>query len=135
MATLKVVIAGSRGIEGEEAYTALTTLLSKSLAKHAMGTPAIVIISGGAKGVDQMAKRYALENAFAYREFAPEYRGRGDRDAPLRRNKEMAVVGHILVALWNGSPGTRHMIATMKRAKKPVYFEMYTQAVTRLNKK
>lgn len=131
MSILKVVIAGSRTIKSEAAYAKFLTHMAESLTKHANSTLArqsgyqsLVIISGGAEGVDQFAKRYAKENAYLYREFKPLYRHKGDDRAPLRRNVDMAKLGDILIAVWNGrSPGTKHMINTIKKKPytKPVY--------------
>lgn len=135
MSVLKVVVSGSRCITGDTAYTVFKEHMSDSLAKHRNNTlsrftsyTAIIIVSGGADGVDQYAKRYAKENAFLYREFKPMYISKSDKRAPLRRNVDMAEVGDILVAMWNGkSPGTRHMVNTMEKTyKKPVYMKKYT---------
>lgn len=133
MSTLKVVVSGSRGISGEEAYAVFKEHMSDSLTKHTnsslakkSGYASIIILHGGAIGVDQLASRYARENALKCREFKPIYLHKFDAKAPKKRNVEMAEAGDILVALWNGSPGTRHMIKTMeKEKKKPVYVKKY----------
>jgi len=127
---LKVVVAGSRSIRGEVAYKAFVAHMSESLAKHRnttllkqSGYQSLVIMTGGAKGVDDFGKRYARENAYLYKEYKPLYLHKGDMKAPLRRNVDMARDGDILVAMWDGhSPGTKHMKVTMeKRYRKAVY--------------
>lgn len=116
--TLKIVISGSRSITN---YGQLKTFMSNVLEQYNRHR-SIVIIAGGAKGVDQLAKRYATENAFIYKEYKPLYRCNADRGAPLRRNKDMGKIGDILVALWDGeSPGTQHMINWMIKEGKPTH--------------
>ena len=123
--TLKIVISGSRTITD---YAELKSFMSEVLGQYRRHHN-IVIIAGGADGVDQLAKRYAKENAFMYKEFKPIYTSKKrDRRAPLRRNKDMAKTGDILVALWNGeSPGTKHMIDVMKRKGKPTHVSTITR--------
>lgn len=124
MSELKIVVAGSRQIT--TGYDAFVSFMNESIASQTAENddPAVslVIITGGAKGVDQFGKRYARQYGYVYREFKPQYRSPGDRGAPLRRNTEMAMVGDLLIALWDGnSTGTKHMIDAMKRRQKPVY--------------
>lgn len=124
--TLKIVIAGSRSIKGSRAYAAFKEHMSEILSEQNSRYKHFLIISGGAKGVDQFAKRYAEENAFLYREYTPLYRHKNDHRAPLRRNEDMAKIGDILFAMWDGSStGTEHMIRTMESYKKKVYKEIY----------
>ena len=48
----------------------------------------VEIISGGAKGIDSCAKKFALKHSLKYTEFLPKYNLYG-RYAPLRRNLEI----------------------------------------------
>jgi len=113
---MKLVIAGSRTIHCDQ--TVLDGL-NQILDHH--GWPSD-IISGGAAGVDQSAKRIAEYNNVNYIECKPIYKHTKDRGAPLRRNDDMAIMGDVLLAVWDGkSPGTGHMIRTMKQRNKPVY--------------
>lgn len=71
----------------------------------------IEIVSGGARGPDQMAIRWARENSVPYKVFKADW-DRYGRSAGYRRNAEMAVYakGQELVMFWDGvSRGTRHM--------------------------
>lgn len=118
MKTLKVVIAGSRDIRD---YARLTSFIADVMPSY-RSYDRILIITGGARGVDLMGKRYAKENSYLYKEFKPIYEGKNDRSAPLRRNEDMAKVGDILLAMWDGiSSGTLHMINAMKKKGKPVH--------------
>lgn len=118
MNTLKVVIAGSRTLND---YTQLTTFMSDVMTRYP-GYGRLLIMTGEARGVDLLGKRYAKENACLYKGFKPIYEHTLDYDAPLRRNKQMSRQGDILICLWNGSStGTRHMINCMKGKGKPTH--------------
>lgn len=80
----------------------------------------IEIVSGGAEGVDTLAKQYALSNNIKYTEFLPDY-AKFKRGAPLKRNEEIAKYSDIALAFWNGtSKGTKHIIECFKALKKTV---------------
>ena len=76
------------------------------------------IVSGGAKGVDAFAKKYAEEMNCKYTEFLPDYEKYG-RVAPLRRNDEIIDYADIVVAIWDGkSKGTKYVIDKCKKIGK-----------------
>lgn len=78
------------------------------------------IVSGGARGVDTSAKRYAVQNNLSYREFLPEYEKYG-RAAPLRRNIQIIEYADLVLAFWDGeSPGTKFVIEKCKKMNVPV---------------
>lgn len=66
------------------------------------------IVSGGAKGIDALAKAYALEKGLIYTEFLPEYE-KYRRNAPLKRNEEIINYSDKILVFWDGkSKGTAH---------------------------
>ena len=68
------------------------------------------IISGGAKGVDASARRWAKQQGMPMMEYLPDYR-RWGRGAPLRRNDEILARADYAVIFWDGiSRGTAYMI-------------------------
>ena len=68
------------------------------------------IVSGGAKGIDQSAKAFALANNLKYTEFLPDY-ARYKRGAPLKRNIEIIEYADVVLAFWDGqSRGTKFVI-------------------------
>lgn len=78
------------------------------------------IISGGAKGVDTLAKEYALENGLKLTEFLPEYERYG-RGAPLKRNITIIESADIVLAFWDGkSRGTKFVIDNCHSRNIPV---------------
>ena len=68
------------------------------------------IISGGARGVDILAREYALAHNIPLREFLPNYDKYG-RGAPLRRNTTIVENADYVLAFWDGeSRGTIHTV-------------------------
>lgn len=117
---LTIAIAGSRTITD---YNALLSAISSAVAANVI-VPAYSykIVSGGAEGVDTLARRYAQERQLPLTELKPQYRTSYDLRAPLRRNLNIAQVADVLVAVWDGaSTGTSHMITCMKELNKPYY--------------
>jgi len=81
------------------------------------------IISGGAKGIDTLAEKYADENNIPKLIIKPEYEKYG-KSAPLRRNKTIVENSDILVAIWDGSSnGTKFAIDYAKKIGKTL--ELY----------
>ncbi len=68
------------------------------------------IVSGGAKGVDTLAKVYADGHELRYTEFLPEYEKYG-RAAPIKRNDLIINYADKVIAFWDGeSKGTKYVI-------------------------
>ena len=78
------------------------------------------IVSGGAKGVDTSARKYAQEKGLRLKEFLPEY-GKYGRSAPLIRNARIIGYADVVLAFWDGkSRGTKFVIDSCKKAGVPV---------------
>ncbi len=68
------------------------------------------IISGGAKGIDACAEKYATENGIKLTLFLPQYQKYG-RFAPLKRNIEIIENADLVIAFWDGkSRGTKETL-------------------------
>ncbi len=94
---MKIAVIGSRTVDNFE----LDTYLPEGVTE---------IVSGGAKGVDLLAKEYAGVNNLRYREFLPEYNKYG-KGAPLKRNELIADYADAVYAFWDGkSRGTKYVI-------------------------
>ena len=103
---MKTIIAGSRNITN---YENLVTSLQQVDFKISE------VVSGGARGVDQMGELYAKENQIPVKQFKPEWDRFGKR-AGILRNIDMGDYAEALVALWDGkSRGTQHMIEYAKK--------------------
>lgn len=78
------------------------------------------IISGGAKGVDTSARKFATENNIKLTEILPEYEKYG-RSAPIKRNDLIVNAADIVFAFWDGnSRGTKYVIEYCKKTNKPI---------------
>jgi hypothetical protein len=105
---MKVIIAGSRGITD---YSLIQRVMEPLL--WAWGITEVV--SGGARGVDQLGETWASRNNIPIRQFIPDWNGYAGKRAGLVRNTQMADYAQGLVAFWDGSSrGTKHMIDTAR---------------------
>ena len=78
------------------------------------------IVSGGAKGIDTLAKQYAIDNNIKYTEFAPDY-AKFKKGAPLKRNQEIAKYADAVLVFWNcKSKGTKHAINCFEFLEKEI---------------
>ncbi len=78
------------------------------------------IVSGGAKGIDEAAARYAKQNGIKLTEFLPDYERYG-RAAPIVRNKLIAEYADECLAFWDSwSHGTKYTIECFRKLNKPV---------------
>lgn len=94
---MKIAIIGSR------------SLTDVDLGAYIEETPEAVI-SGGARGVDTLARQYAQERNIPLVEILPEY-DRYGRRAPLVRDREIARQCDKLYAFWDGvSRGTIYTV-------------------------
>ena len=108
---MKIVIAGSRSFHD---YQLLCQTLAPDKSRITQ------VLTGGARGADQLGFRWALQHHIRSRCFAPDWERFG-KTAGVRRNHQMAQAGDVLVAFHtNNSPGTAHMIACMRALGKPV---------------
>jgi hypothetical protein len=100
---MKVAIIGSRSLTNYELFKVkCDTILSSS--------KSITIISGGAKGTDRLAERYAAEKNIPILIYKADWDLHG-RSAGMKRNTLMLNDCTHVIAFWDrNSPGTLHMI-------------------------
>lgn len=105
----KVIIAGTRSFDDYELLQAkMDHLLSRRCE--------VEIVSGTARGADQLGERYAAARGFALKRFPADWDTYG-KSAGYRRNAEMAEYADAAVVFWDGkSKGSKHMI-DLARAK------------------
>ena len=78
------------------------------------------IVSGGAKGIDRQAEKYADEKFIPKLIIKPEYDKYGNK-APLIRNKVIVNLADVIIAIWDGkSRGTKYTIDYAKKIGKDV---------------
>lgn len=104
---MKVAVIGSRNIYAVDLDAFLP-----------IGTTEIV--SGGARGVDACARRYARVHRIKLTEFLPDYDTYG-KAAPLRRNDEIVKYADLVLAFWDGaSRGTQYVVHRCREEGTPV---------------
>lgn len=97
---MKTAVVGSRSIHSYD-------IVNSILKQYSISS----IVSGGAKGIDRLAERYALENNISTTIFKPDYKQHG-RGAAFVRNKQIVLESEIVVAIWDGvSTGTKHALS------------------------
>ncbi len=107
---MRVAVIGSRGLEVD-----LEPFMPEGCSE---------IITGGARGIDQCAARYARAMSIPLREIRPDYKRFG-RGAPLRRNDEIIDAADLVIAIWDGkSPGTDYVIRRCREKNKTI--QVYT---------
>ena len=114
MQELRIIIAGSRDFND---YTFLKTSIKEILKSTSLtDISKIKIISGTARGADQLGERFAKQFKLEVVKFPAKWDLYGKR-AGYIRNEEMAKYSiednnyGMLVAFWDGeSRGTKHMI-------------------------
>ena len=108
---MKVIIAGGRDFKNQKVLNHLLDLY--------INIEEDEIVSGDARGVDTMAAEWAKARCVAVKHF-PAYWNLYGSNAGYIRNAEMGEYADKLIAIWDGkSPGTKHMIQTMKFRQKP----------------
>lgn len=110
---MKLIIAGSRTLNPS------VKEIADIVYAHRISITEIV--SGGARGVDTCAEKYALAADQPMRIFHANWDKHG-KSAGHIRNAEMAKYADALLLIWDGkSRGSANMKAAMNKLNKPVY--------------
>ena len=105
----RVIIAGSRGFNN---YNLLKEKCDYQLQNI---KDEIIIVSGTARGADQLGEKYAKEKGYKI-DSRPANWDLYGKSAGYKRNEEMAKNADALIAFWNSkSKGTKHMIDLAKK--------------------
>ena len=111
----KLVIAGSREFKD---YSLLSETLDKHL-KNRARNKAITIISGTAKGADQLGEQYAKEKGYKIEYYPADWERYGNAAGPIR-NTQMAKAADDVIVFWDGkSAGTRNMMEAAEKENIP----------------
>lgn len=104
---MKLLIIGSR------------TISDFDLSRH-IPDGVKLIISGGAKGIDSVAEKYADDHGVEKLIIRPRYERFG-RVAPLKRNEAMVDLADVVLAVWDGqSRGTRYTLNYARKSDKKI---------------
>ena len=118
MHPIRVCIAGARTFND---YSLLKAIITNAF----FDISCLHIISGHAKGADELGERFANENNLLLDIYPADWTTHG-KGAGHIRNAKMASISYCLVAFWDGeSRGTKNMINNMKRLGKPVLIYNY----------
>jgi predicted Rossmann fold nucleotide-binding protein DprA/Smf involved in DNA uptake len=99
----KVIIAGSRDFSDYNFLKEKLDILLKDIEDD------IEIVSGTARGADQLGERYAIERNYKIAYFKPDWSI--GLSAGYKRNEDMAKYADACVVFWvNDSKGSKHMI-------------------------
>lgn len=83
------------------------------------------IISGGAKGADALAERYAIDKDIELIIYKADWKKYG-RGAGIVRNRQIVEHCDEVLAFWDGqSRGTKSSIDYAKKLNKPVVIEIF----------
>lgn len=111
---MRVIIAGSRTIIDYD-------LLEQSI--HSSKYKITEVVSGCAAGVDTLGEKWARNNNIPIVEMPADWDNYGISAGAIR-NKQMAEYADAAIVVWDGeSSGSKHMIKTMQKLKKPCYIK------------
>ena len=111
---VRLAVIGTRSFDD---YALLSSAIDTAC--EMFGLEPELIISGGAKGADTLAERYAVEHGIPTKIYLPDWKHYGKR-AGLIRNKSIISESHWVLAFWDGvSNGTKYGIWLAEKAKKP----------------
>lgn len=114
---MKIAIVGSRNFNDydmfcEHLYSILFYNMMSSVDDITQ------IISGGARGADSLAERFAEENDIEIKVYPAEWDKYGKKAGYLR-NELIVQAADVVIAFWNGvSRGTKHSIDLAKKYDK-----------------
>jgi len=115
---MRLAIIGSRSFDN---YDLLSSILWDLLHVRRGDIPQDIIISGGARGADSLAKKYAEEEKLEYIEYPAEWSKYG-KSAGFIRNQLIVDNCDMVLTFWDGeSRGTADTIEKAKKAKKPTF--------------
>lgn len=104
---MKVIVAGGRDV---------TDLLVVSLAIQDSCFQITELVSGGAKGVDDLGELWARTYQVPIRRFPADWNTHGRAAGPIR-NKQMAEYADALILIPTGGPGSRSMLSIWQAIK------------------
>jgi len=137
---MRVIIAGSRGFNDYDLLESVclnrfTQLTNEGIwgltGDMFVDIKGIEIVSGTAKGVDQLGEKFASKFGMKIVRFHPNWEANG-KSAGYIRNHEMASYAKedsgILIAFWDGkSRGTQHMISSATISELKIFIINYKE--------
>lgn len=106
-----LLIAGSRNLHPD--YHTLDA------ASYLFDVPFDKIISGGAKGVDTIAREWAIVRDYNFEEFLAEWDTYGKKAGYIRNKEMVEECTHAIIVYDGSSLGTKHTIDLLEKENKP----------------
>lgn len=129
---IRIIIAGTRTFDNYDLLKDRVDRIVLGLREDYPGKR-IVIVTGAAKGADQLGSKYARERKLALREFPANWRTYGRAAGPIRNQQMLDYILQAtpaLIAFWDDeSRGTKNMINAAKRADVRTTIIHYKEAV------
>ena len=117
---IRLIVAGTRTFDDYVLMREKLDRIILGLREDYSGAP-VVIISGNAKGADQLGIRYAMERNLSFRRFPAQWHQYGKAAGPMRNAQMLAYAKEgipALAAFWDGkSRGTDNMIQAAGRGQ------------------
>lgn len=125
---IRLIVAGTRTFDDYALMREKLDQIILGLREDYSGAP-VVIISGNARGADQLGIRYAMERNLSFRRFPAQWHQYGKAAGPMRNAQMLTYAKEgipALVAFWDGkSRGTDNMIQAARRGKAFVRVILY----------
>lgn len=131
---MRIIIAGSRTFNDYNLLKKRCIEIIDDLYRYGhiteyMGFLDITVVSGTARGADQMGERFAKETQLEVVRMPANW-DRDGKSAGYKRNEQMAKYAKedygVLIAFWDGqSKGTKHMIDLAKKYELEVFIEKF----------
>lgn len=115
---IRIIVAGTRTFSDYELLrNRLDDFISKLKQKHP--DKQVVIITGAAKGADQLGSFYARNHNIPLKEFPADWTTYGKVAGPIRNQQMLDYALHeipVLIVFWDGeSRGTKNMMNIAKK--------------------
>ena len=118
---MKLAIVGSRTFNTYKHYALLSNTIHYHFRYYSYIANNLRLVSGGARGADTLAERFAKERDLGIIVYKPDWDKHG-RIAGFIRNQQIVDTCDMVLAFWDGkSKGTQDTINKAKKAKKPTF--------------
>ena len=126
---IRLAVIGSReGFLGDPG-----TFIEKLIEIEKIKKEDLIIVSGGARGVDSLAEAWADRESIEKLIFPADWKGKG-KGAGYIRNVDIIENSNLVLAIWNGeSRGTLHSLILAKRKGLKIYLTLPELHVAREN--
>ena len=120
---IKIGISGSRSITDREfVFKTLDFYLKRLLEEFE-----VVLVHGGAVGIDSLAEEWSILNGIETIIFKPDYNLFPPKVAPIKRNQDIVNESQYLLAITTGSSGTASTIKMAEKKGIPTKIIKYEQ--------